>query len=66
MAECNDAGTGSELLICNRAHLPHEMFLNQLRRIGREVLASPATPGDRGCACPGQHRDLKLHRGETS
>jgi hypothetical protein len=26
------------LLICNRAHLPQEMFLNQIRRIGREVL----------------------------
>lgn len=38
IAECNDAGAGSVLLICNRAHLPQEMFLNQIRRIGREVL----------------------------
>jgi len=38
VAECNDAGAGSVLLICNRAHLPQELFLNQIRRIGREVL----------------------------
>ncbi len=38
IAECNDAGAGSVLLVCNRAHLPQEMFLNQIRRIGREVL----------------------------
>ncbi len=38
IAECNEAGAGSVLLICNRAHLPQELFLNQIRRIGREVL----------------------------
>jgi alkanesulfonate monooxygenase SsuD/methylene tetrahydromethanopterin reductase-like flavin-dependent oxidoreductase (luciferase family) len=38
VAECNDAGADSVLLICNRAHLPQEMFLNQVRRIGSEVL----------------------------
>ena len=38
IAECNDAGASSVLLVCNRAHLPQEMFLNQVRRIGREVL----------------------------
>jgi alkanesulfonate monooxygenase SsuD/methylene tetrahydromethanopterin reductase-like flavin-dependent oxidoreductase (luciferase family) len=38
VAECNDAGADSVLLICNRAHLPQEMFLNQIRRIGTEVL----------------------------
>jgi alkanesulfonate monooxygenase SsuD/methylene tetrahydromethanopterin reductase-like flavin-dependent oxidoreductase (luciferase family) len=38
VAECNDAGADSVLLICNRAHLPQEMFLNQIRRIGKEVL----------------------------
>ena len=38
VAECNDAGAGSVLLICNRAHLPQELFLNQIRRIGQEVL----------------------------
>jgi alkanesulfonate monooxygenase SsuD/methylene tetrahydromethanopterin reductase-like flavin-dependent oxidoreductase (luciferase family) len=38
IAECNDAGADSVLLICNRAHLPQEMFLNQIRRIGTEVL----------------------------
>jgi len=38
IAECNDAGASSVLLICNRAHLPQEMFLNQVRRIGKEVL----------------------------
>ena len=38
IAECDEAGASSVLLICNRAHLPQEMFLNQIRRIGREVL----------------------------
>ncbi len=38
IAECDDAGADSVLLICNRAHLPQEMFLNQIRRIGAEVL----------------------------
>ncbi|MEP7313959.1 MAG: LLM class flavin-dependent oxidoreductase [Pseudomonadota bacterium] len=38
IAECNDAGADSVLLICNRAHLPLEMHLNQIRRIGAEVL----------------------------
>ncbi|HWL62590.1 MAG TPA: LLM class flavin-dependent oxidoreductase [Steroidobacteraceae bacterium] len=38
IAECNDAGADSVLLICNRAHLPQELFLNQIRRIGEEVL----------------------------
>jgi len=38
IAECNEAGAESVLLICNRGHLPQEMFLNQVRRIGSEVL----------------------------
>lgn len=38
IAECDEAGADSVLLICNRAHLPQEMFLNQIRRIGAEVL----------------------------
>jgi alkanesulfonate monooxygenase SsuD/methylene tetrahydromethanopterin reductase-like flavin-dependent oxidoreductase (luciferase family) len=38
IAECDEAGASSVLLICNRAHLPPEMFLNQIRRIGAEVL----------------------------
>ena len=36
--ECNDAGANNVLLVCNRAHIPHEMYLNQIRRIGKEVL----------------------------
>jgi len=38
IAECNEAGANSVLLICNRGNLPQEMYLNQIRRIGAEVL----------------------------
>ena len=36
--ECDEAGANSVLLICNRGALPQEMYLNQIRRIGAEVL----------------------------
>ena len=38
IAECDEAGAESVLLVCNRGHMPQEMFLNQIRRIGTEVL----------------------------
>ena len=38
IAECDQAGAESVLLVCNRGHMPQEMFLNQIRRIGTEVL----------------------------
>jgi alkanesulfonate monooxygenase SsuD/methylene tetrahydromethanopterin reductase-like flavin-dependent oxidoreductase (luciferase family) len=38
IAECDEAGAESVLLVCNRGHMPQEMFLNQIRRIGAEVL----------------------------
>lgn len=38
IAECNDAGANNVLLVCNRGDIPHEMYLNQIRRIGQEVL----------------------------
>ncbi len=38
IAECDEAGAESVLLVCNRGHMPQEMFLNQVRRIGAEVL----------------------------
>ena len=38
IAECDDAGANNVLLVCNRGHLPQEMYLNQIRRIGKEVL----------------------------
>jgi len=38
IAECDAAGAESVLLVCNRGHMPQEMFLNQIRRIGSEVL----------------------------
>ncbi|BAK67545.1 conserved hypothetical protein [Sphingobium sp. SYK-6] len=38
IAECNEAGANNVLLVCNRGHMPQEMFLNQIRRIGAEVL----------------------------
>jgi len=36
--ECNEAGANTVLLVCNRGHMPQDMFLNQIRRIGTEVL----------------------------
>jgi alkanesulfonate monooxygenase SsuD/methylene tetrahydromethanopterin reductase-like flavin-dependent oxidoreductase (luciferase family) len=38
IAECNEAGASNVLLVCNRGDMPQEMFLNQIRRIGTEVL----------------------------
>ena len=38
IAEAAQAGTGTVLLMCNRGALPQEMYLNQIRRIGAEVL----------------------------
>ena len=38
IAECDDAGANNVLLVCNRGHMPQEMYLNQIRRIGKEVL----------------------------
>jgi hypothetical protein len=32
------AGAKTVLLSCNRGAIPQEMFLNQIRRIGEEVL----------------------------
>ncbi len=36
--EAEEAGANTALLICNRGALPQEMFLNQIRRLGKEVL----------------------------
>lgn len=38
IAECDDAGANNVLLVCNRGHIPQPMYLNQIRRIGAEVL----------------------------
>ena len=38
IAECDDAGANNVLLVCNRGAMPHEMYMNQVRRIGEEVL----------------------------
>jgi alkanesulfonate monooxygenase SsuD/methylene tetrahydromethanopterin reductase-like flavin-dependent oxidoreductase (luciferase family) len=38
IGECDEAGADAVLLVCNRGHMPQEMFLNQIRRIGTEVL----------------------------
>ena len=38
VAECDDAGANNVLLVCNRGHMPQDMYLNQIRRIGKEVL----------------------------
>ena len=36
--EADEAGANTVLLVCNRGALPQEMYLNQLRRLGNEVL----------------------------
>jgi alkanesulfonate monooxygenase SsuD/methylene tetrahydromethanopterin reductase-like flavin-dependent oxidoreductase (luciferase family) len=38
IAACEDAGAGTVMLMCNGGAMPQAMFLNQVRRIGREVL----------------------------
>lgn len=38
IAECTEAGANNVLLVCNRGDMPHEMYMNQVRRIGQEVL----------------------------
>jgi alkanesulfonate monooxygenase SsuD/methylene tetrahydromethanopterin reductase-like flavin-dependent oxidoreductase (luciferase family) len=38
IAECDEAGAHTVMLVCNRGAMPYEMYLNQIRRIGREVL----------------------------
>ncbi|WP_305097201.1 LLM class flavin-dependent oxidoreductase [Croceibacterium aestuarii] len=37
-AECSDAGANNVLLVINRGDMPHEKYMNQIRRIGEEVL----------------------------
>ncbi len=38
IAECEEAGAQNVLLVCNRGGMPQEMFMNQVHRIGKEVL----------------------------
>ncbi|MFZ1988295.1 MAG: LLM class flavin-dependent oxidoreductase [Alphaproteobacteria bacterium] len=38
IAEAEHAGAETVILTCNRGAMPQEMFLNQIRRIGEEVL----------------------------
>jgi alkanesulfonate monooxygenase SsuD/methylene tetrahydromethanopterin reductase-like flavin-dependent oxidoreductase (luciferase family) len=38
IAECDESGIGTVMLVCNRGAMPYEMYLNQIRRIGTEVL----------------------------
>ena len=38
ISEADEAGAETVLLVCNRGALPQEMYLNQLRRLGTEVL----------------------------
>ena len=38
ISEADQAGADTVLLMCNRGAMPYEMFLNQVRRIGEEVL----------------------------
>jgi alkanesulfonate monooxygenase SsuD/methylene tetrahydromethanopterin reductase-like flavin-dependent oxidoreductase (luciferase family) len=38
IAECNEAGANNVLLVCNRGDISHEKYLNQIKRIGEEVL----------------------------
>ena len=38
IAEADKAGANTLLVSLNRGAMPHEMFLNQIRRFGREVM----------------------------
>ena len=38
IAECESAGAGTVMLMCNGGAMPQEMFLNQVKRIGKDVL----------------------------
>ena len=38
IAEAEQAGAGTILLMCNRGGLPKDQFIDQIRRIGAEVL----------------------------
>lgn len=38
IAECSEAGANNVLLVCNRGDMSQERYLNQIRRIGAEVL----------------------------
>ena len=38
IAEADQAGAETVLLICNRGAMPKELFINQIRRLGAEVL----------------------------
>lgn len=38
IAEADQAGAETVLLMCNRGAMPQELFLNQIRRLGAEVL----------------------------
>ena len=38
IAEAEYAGAGTVVLMCNRGAMPQELFLNQVKRIGEEVL----------------------------
>jgi len=38
VAECDDAGANNVLLVCNRGDIPHDKYMDQIRRIGEEVL----------------------------
>ncbi|MXO59961.1 LLM class flavin-dependent oxidoreductase [Altererythrobacter salegens] len=37
-AECDDAGANNVLLVINRGDMPHGKYMNQIKRIGEEVL----------------------------
>ena len=38
IAECTEAGANNVLLVCNRGDMTHDKYMNQIRRIGEEVL----------------------------
>ena len=48
IAEADKAGANTLLVSLNRGSMPHEMFIEQIRRFGREVM--PAVAGARGHA----------------
>ena len=36
--QCEEAGAGTVMLMCNPGAMPQKMFLRQIKRIGQEVL----------------------------
>ena len=52
IAEADKTGANTLLVSLNRGAMPHEMFLEQIRRFGREVMPRLQAPTSRACRWP--------------